>query len=712
MLNQPNNQRSGIALVMVLGVLSLMVLMAVSFAISMRTERVAAGNQLDTVRVRQLAQVGLVRAMDFLYEECGSSLTNSNQVYPDWDVKVSYTSPPASAVAVDFLKGSASNFVPRALWDAAANTNANPANSNGAYWVHINSETAGATNLIGRVAFMILNCSGLLDANFVGGAARGIGTNPVEIALRSLPEVQGYNFVNIRNEDVRYETQEELNELVGANFMASNLFIYSRAPVGYYTNNVTTLVGTQVNLAGELNDIKGRSVQIIGAFENAGFDFVQAGLLFTNLLLYLNPNAKTGPKFEADPDGIHPSTFSNAFVAPVPMINELVLETTVTCEKVDDPAQGVNTYKSETVLWVELWNPFVVSTPFEVTVGPPSGVPYNGIGAPSGVDKATVAARNFAVTKHPFVSATFTDGAGQHSFGVSNLSVEVWRAGENMVDKIFPYRDLSMTITLPAQVGGKVSAVVGMECIDPRFNWDPNDLGQWVVQGNYNSTGNINLATTTFWGANQDCDQSREMYVACTNSLKSVGELGYLVYKPWRTLKLYGPGAHPVLDYFAIETNCDDFVDTNVVWRGRVNPNTTHREVLAAVFDNMPVDEYPGQPNSPRLDWSQAGAVADFIINTNVPYTNLSDVCRLNWENGGFPDPSFAENELRREAFLRNTAGLLSTRGQVYTVLIEAHLASGGNIPRNPSRQRAVAVIWRDAWTGEMIVRYLKWLPD
>ena len=61
MLNQPNNRRSGIALVMVLGVLSLMVLMAVSFAISMRTERVAAGNQLDTVRVRQLAQVGLVR---------------------------------------------------------------------------------------------------------------------------------------------------------------------------------------------------------------------------------------------------------------------------------------------------------------------------------------------------------------------------------------------------------------------------------------------------------------------------------------------------------------------------------------------------------------------------------------------------------------------------------------------------------------------------
>ena len=247
---------------------------------------------------------------------------------------------------------------------------------------------------------------------------------------------------------------------------------------------------------------------------------------------------------------------------------------------------------------------------------------------------------------------------------------------------------------------------------DPRFNWDRSDVaGQWVVQEN-NSTGAINLATTTFWATNQ-CDKSWEMYVASSNSLKSVGELGYLVYKPWRTLKLYGTGAPLALDYFAIETNCESFV-TNFVWRGRVNPNTTHREVLAAVFDDMPVDEYPGQADPSQLDWSQAGVVADFIIQ-NGPYTNLSDVCQLDWENGLFTSAHFiniATNDLLREAFIRNTTGLLSTRGQVYTVLIEAHLASGGNIPGNPSRQRAVAVIWRDAWTGEMIVRYLKWLPD
>ncbi len=48
---------------MVLGILSVMVIMAVAFAISMRTERVAAGNYADSVRARQLVHVAIARAM-------------------------------------------------------------------------------------------------------------------------------------------------------------------------------------------------------------------------------------------------------------------------------------------------------------------------------------------------------------------------------------------------------------------------------------------------------------------------------------------------------------------------------------------------------------------------------------------------------------------------------------------------------------------------
>ncbi len=709
MQNQPINQRSGIALVMVLGVLSLMVLMAVSFAISMRTERVAAGNQLDTVRARHLARVGLVRAMDQLYRECGRDLPDSNLVYQEWAVTNSYTLDPTNAPPVDLLKGSASNFVPRSLWDAAvaANDTNSPNSSN--YWISIISDVKetnsnyGTTNLIGRVAFMILNCSGLLDANFAGGAERGCGTNPVEIALTSLPEMSvAYTPILTNRADwKRFETLEELNELAG--YESENFFIYSRAPPGYYTNNSPLLVGTQVNLGGDFDDLVDRKQQIINAFELSGFSVKHAGILFTNLINYVDIGRIPIDDAKAPAMGT-PAT------KPVPMINEVVVE----CEVNNS---GTNFTVGQKYLYVELWAPFVefdpISYSVEVSGGFAAGMPGDLHGdkfTPSPPPAEQFSARTIKHFKIPInvPIPPFTSMNNEVVMVVTNLEASVFRhagAGHEEVDR-FTSPALYWVAT---NVCPNVKNLVrfSMECVDPRINWDPNDLNQWVWT-NMPSLDQINGCTSNFWKNTVGCDTNDEMYVACSNALHSVGELGYLVYSNWSTIKLCGSGADPVLDYFAIETNCGDFV-TNVVWRGRVNPNTTNREVLAAVFSEMPADEYPEQAGPTRLDWTQAVDVADFIIE-NRPYTNLSDVCRLDWGNEEFI--GIATNELQREAFIRNTAGLLSTRGQVYTILIEAQVASGGNIPKNPSRQRAVAVVWRDAWTGEMIVRYLKWLPD
>ena len=69
-------------------------------------------------------------------------------------------------------------------------------------------------------------------------------------------------------------------------------------------------------------------------------------------------------------------------------------------------------------------------------------------------------------------------------------------------------------------------------------------------------------------------------------------------------------------------------------------------------------------------------------------------------------------SELQKESIFRNTCGLLNVRQNLFTIIIEAHVASGGNIPRAPVRQRAVALVWRDPYTGEMFVRSIKWLRD
>jgi len=121
----------------------------------------------------------------------------------------------------------------------------------------------------------------------------------------------------------------------------------------------------------------------------------------------------------------------------------------------------------------------------------------------------------------------------------------------------------------------------------------------------------------------------------------------------------------------------------------------------------MPLDEYPGQ-GLPPIPVAEAQSFVN-KIQVNAFYTNLSDVGRKLISTDF---PVSADNELKREALFRNTCGLLSVRQNLFTIIIEAHVASGGNIPRNPVRQRAVALVWRDPYTGEMFVRSIKWLRD
>ena len=58
----PQGQR-GIALLLTLGVLSLLLVLAMSFAYSTRTERQAAGNNADLIKARLLAESGLERVI-------------------------------------------------------------------------------------------------------------------------------------------------------------------------------------------------------------------------------------------------------------------------------------------------------------------------------------------------------------------------------------------------------------------------------------------------------------------------------------------------------------------------------------------------------------------------------------------------------------------------------------------------------------------------
>ena len=279
------------------------------------------------------------------------------------------------------------------------------------------------------------------------------------------------------------------------------------------------------------------------------------------------------------------------------------------------------------------------------------------------------------------------------------MTVEVLQPDNTPVDKVDP-----IVIDNISQPVGQVSWT-NRECIDPRFNAYP---AQWTNVPNAPShgMGKTNTCTKNWWQANPDGDTNSEMYVR-NERLQSVGELGYLAYAPWKTVKLYGPGLYPVLAHFAIGTNDADVYVTHAR-RGLINPNSWEVDALAAIFADMPVDDYPGESPAYRLTMQDA---RDLVNNLGLEaMTNLSDFGRAMTNFSGL-GVTF-DSELKKESMFRNACGLMSVRQNLFTILIEAQVASGGGIPRNAARQRAVAIVWRDPYTGEFFVRSFQWLED
>lgn len=678
----------GIALIMVLGLLAVMLLLAVTFAISMRTERLAAGNYADEVRARHLIHVGLARALNDLAQDLGTNglKDGGGKMIPTWGVTNSYSDMVMGNV--DFLRGAATNYIPRALWEEAVSANMQDASN---HWILIHTDqlvgtnAAGNpivnTNVMGRVGYLIIDCSSLLDANYCGGLSRDIGYRSSEIIISNLGDFHDVDlFLTNRATDVRYETLPELYKMNAAAFNGppSNLFVYSYSPPGYWdTNGVTS--GPAVNLAG--NSLYSR-IEILNAFVDAGFSNSEAGLLWTNLCDYADEDNE--PYGENRTPVGHGLSYSES----VPMINEIV------CKSED---AGPNTVKH--TVNIELWNPYIKPYGYNLYF-----VMFNcNIN-----DGATINtfSPNFSITQPFFTNCSFsvtkisTPYAPPYEFDIEAVMVYCMSGGG--------WSDHSGYTIVSA------GPMVSLQCIDPRFNSNLYDTNQWVVFQNRHTLGGMNESTSNFWAAHPDCDRDMKMYVA-DRSLKTVGELGYLAYAPWKTIRLTGTNGSRVTSVFGLATNSTQAYLTNAynlgIIRGRVNCNT-HSNILdpiVAVFDGMPVDQYPEESGAMRLNMTDGRKIAQRIFD-NGPYTNLSDMYQRMTNFSGLSVA--VTNKFLEDSFVRNTCGLLTTRQNLFTLIIEAQVASGGNFPKRPAKQRAVAVVWRDPFTGTMFVRSLIWLKD
>jgi Tfp pilus assembly protein PilX len=236
--------KNGVALIIVLGLLAVLTLIAVAFAIAMRVERLAARNYVNNIRAEQLVQAGIVRAMETI------DMTMSTNCYPDWkklgfspvsDALPSTNGSTTLPIDPPIIGIEATNAIPEALLpdvNVAAPL---------CTWTNIVAWTNEFGVTSGNVAYVAINCSGLLDANYVGGAsATGSGTNVNQIDLTQLPDLgksamYASYFTNNRAADMRYETVTELSALnklndpkhtqafpTGTN--ATDFFVYSYDP--------------------------------------------------------------------------------------------------------------------------------------------------------------------------------------------------------------------------------------------------------------------------------------------------------------------------------------------------------------------------------------------------------------------------------------------------------------------------------------------------
>lgn len=580
--------KRGIALIIVLGMLALLVMVGVAFSIFMRTERAAAGSFQHDVRARQLLYAAAARAIQTIDEKM------IGKTYPSENYWVSQGANPFTISTNQIW----AQHIPNSLLSQIDGATAS--------WISVPN---------GRIGFLILNASGLLDANASGGdnVARGMGVSPDEIQLTELAEINDIEkFIDHR----KYESVAHMKAAgMDAGLTESAHFV----PFSLLSTNLPI---QPVDISGDEDALIAKKADIIAkwALKTGGvavFPVVNTDMAFDSLLDYV------------DKDSI-PRNLNSPTTERVPMINEVRIKPIIT------PAQSLLFQAT-----VELMYPFVslpsprpnydIEYSISITLAnvgtTPSGFPtppspLTGVVPTSwkGDLFLDVPLPIALPSQVPVPSATW--GGTTACFRVvCNYLRVVERTSRAIVDSVVPnlmvtpvpppfsappapnitfYPRITVPV-LPKLVNGSPG---GSECLDPRYNYSSAFWLMYQAGINFgdpvaltNGTPASTNAYTSYWFKNPAVANDMHIWMHVADQpLQTPAELSYIVRggnlipsTAWRTFRLLEDKspADPIYDHFVVPP-------TNGVSRGLVNPNTDSVPVLAAVFKDMLLDRYPG----------------------------------------------------------------------------------------------------------------------
>lgn len=691
--NQSN--RAGIALVIVLGFVAVLAVLAVSLMISMRIERLATNSYAETTRARQLLNVALSRALDDIDEE----MLSSSSLYPP--SLMYYNQGAGRIVESNLLKGIAARYAP------ANYTSSLPSS------IFLRDVTVGTT-VVGRVGYLAMDSSGLVDINLgsLTNRHRGFGGGrEIQISPSILTEIKTLSdFLDYRsNTWSRVDTLAELYYAgVKASVIASNnpprsIFTYSRYGFDYDPEGKE-----KVYLGGDADELESRRDEITEALQKSGVANPQE--VFDNLLDYV----------DTDSD---PRSLESFNTEAVPMINEVIFSNSLqnAVREIESEMKTVSTYN--VYMTIETWFPFADRTNTGSQISMDSGAvkfsPAGAAGAllqklipdpdtsllPPGVYQRTIPTNHvpnsFALTTFQWqrIATNVPLNNGRMAVRV-NLDGDLFVL-DNRGSKVDKARPIG-TANLIAGAGQDQRS--SFQVSDPRLNhrtdaWLPLEFsataGTPGQMNNPQKLKDMGEGPSTMYVRDFPLDQFK-----LGVGLGTVGELGFLsVGQPWRTIALYntpGQPLHPVLDYFTLDT-------TNQVRRGLVNINSTNRAALASVFYANWLDVAP-EAGGPTVTVNAAFSLADNLIqqmgpdqtrekNRKLSLLGQFDQGLINGINGELTTLALS-NDATREAIIRNSANLFSYRQNLFTIFLYGQSITPGGA--TGVEQRAVAIVWRD----------------
>lgn len=719
--------KQGIALIIVIGLLTVLAILALSFAVTMRTERLAARGFADSFRSREVAQSGLAQAMLAVQTD------GANWFYPNWGAEC-VVSPGNAGGTTNLLFGAASNYIPRSLLATVA-TPATAAN-----WTALRDSN---NRLIGRYAYVAVNCSGLIDANFNYGRAivtntdRVYGQAPSELYLDSalLPEINNAGAVGLKRERtftssgsprrkawMRADTLMDLGILGRWGWTGTtplnttnpiNLFHFSYFPLGWRDSSANPPVVVQpvnINLTANEMSVSTNFANIVNAFIGAGANPVDGQFMARSLIDMLDYDdipggTQTGSGLVNNGDA--PMNCLNFCVEPVPMINEVMLRSIM----VNKDGTWTLTIK----VAVELWYPFRGANniyPFALRVSAALEAPANTWTpltqtVPAGdsipVPAPGVTASYMGPYEFTFTSTSITNIL-PNALRIQQISLRRGNAQGTCHDYVSETQLKPWTQYLADWASGEKRHCWGAK--DPRHNWKPlNTATQWDDQMDVDTLGKVNQCVTNTRGEYGELGADIWMYagqVAYTVPLPPpmrVTSIGDLTFIPagqdlaMRTLRPYDrvdapiPGNPKLLDYFTIYTN-------NV--RSLINANTQNEDVLATAFRAAPYENYPGEEkflkqvfdlnySATTVDANTATGIAQAIKGQQgaTGFPNLSDISLAHAAVDGAAAAQMVRGQLyanpytlmvpdayQRESVLRNSSNLLGVRQNIFTFVV------------------------------------------